>query len=121
MQSHFKEDLEVPFYEETGKFASSPRRSWKRTIIYKDNQIFHDRLHFSGIEKSNSGSDYYTFSSFITGQEYSFLGYDFRNIIPHMVRGVVTGNFFYVKRGAYYSIAMVPPEEKGKKNGNRKK
>jgi hypothetical protein len=94
--------LLVPFDEESGDLCATSEA--RRDVTLRPNFEFSDTLTFDSFVGGNTRVVMLRCSS---GASVGvFLG-DFAAMVPHLVRGGVTGTFTFVKRGTHFGCRLV--------------
>lgn len=99
-------DYEIPF-DCKGNQQHYPE-SW-RGLEWRPNDQFTETLTFQDYRRARSAA-YFVFAR-IDGTLVTMFLKDFEEVVPHMVKGVVTGTFRFVKRGQNYGCSLMTVEQ----------
>lgn len=94
----------IPF-NKNGNMVDYPIR-WNENCEWKDNYIWDDILEYSSYGRGRSSISF-KFKSKMNGKEYYMFVSDFDNIICELNKGMIKGNFTFVKKGKNYGIKKV--------------
>lgn len=78
-------------------------------FTWKENYVFPDVLTFDSFERGRSAAHAVFFNE--KGRRFPMFLTDLHDAMTHIVRGSLTGNFTFVKRGQNYGVKFVPKVE----------
>jgi hypothetical protein len=100
-----KKDIDVR-YDEANQIYAPRFYSWSRsTIVPEKNKTFFDCLKFQSITIRRGGADV-IMQSLLDNKRYYFSTRDFSKIVLHLINGVVSGWFTFVKRGNSIKLGL---------------
>ncbi|NEI70991.1 hypothetical protein GR212_15535 [Rhizobium lusitanum] len=109
-----KGNYKIPF-NAAGDQQHYPEMEWvsgKRVeSVMKDNFVFDDTLKFDGTARGRSAA-YFYFVRSSTGTRVTVFMKEFSEMMPHLIRGSISGKFTFIKRGENYGTAFLGAEGK---------
>lgn len=104
-------DYEIPF-DRKGNQQHYPEPDYSMSNgykcvdpVWKQNHEFSDILTYQEYRRGRSAA-YFVFKT-SDGKERTVFLKEFEQMLPHMVRGSITGTFTYIKRGMNYGTRLV--------------
>ena len=98
-----KKEYLIPF-DEDGNQVHYPE-SWRKPT-FKPNYEFADALEYKTYHRGRSAA-YFEFQSITTGKKFTMFMTDFNDIVPRLVKGMISGTFTFTKRGQNYGVKRV--------------
>ena len=99
-----KANYQIPF-DSDGNQLHYPE-SWRPGgVQWRDNAPFNATLSYSEYSRGRSAA-YFIFKR-EDGREVTVFLKDFESMVPHMVKGTITGTFQFTKRGMNYGCQLV--------------
>ena len=95
---------QIPF-DKDGNHMHYPE-NW-RNPVWKDNYEWEDVIEYQTYSRGRSAANIIFRSALSKKREYTVFLTDFSDMVPFMVRGVVSGTFTFVKRGQNYGVKRV--------------
>lgn len=81
-------------------------QSWDSPNYWKDNYTFSDILVYKGISCGRSAVNPY-FISELTGANYHTFASEFDAMMPYIIKGRLSADFTFSKRGSNYGLVMI--------------
>lgn len=107
-----KGNYPIPF-DAKGNQLHYPERTWDGAKYvepeWRENTPFTDALTYTSYARGRSAA-YFEFAR-TDGTTVTMFLKDMEAAIPHMVRGVIAGQFSFTKRGMNYGVQFIPPTE----------